>query len=128
MPQYSVDVRYSHEDDGFIAVCPELWETSAFGDTLQEAVRELEIATELVLELCEEDGRAPPDPRTWHQHSGQFRLRVPKSLHGWLVDEAAREGVSLNTFVMARLSEARGARSESLAAIPTTNPNGPHTS
>ena len=43
------------------------------------------------------------------RYSGQFRLRVPRSLHGWLVDRAQREGISLNTLVVELLSEARGA-------------------
>ena len=118
MRRYSIDVRYSQEDRGFIAVCPELWEISAFGESVPEAVQELQVATELALEVSEGDGRVLPEPRTWHHHSGQFRLRVPKSLHAWLAQEAQREGVSLNTFVIARLSEARGARSEPLVPVP----------
>jgi hypothetical protein len=42
------------------------------------------------------------------RYSGQFHLRVPRSLHGWLVDRAQREGVSLNSFVVESLSQARG--------------------
>jgi len=117
MSGYSADVRWSEGDDGFIAICPELGDVSAFASTHAEAVQELQTAIELVLETYGEEGRPPPDPQPWREHSGQFRLRVPRSLHAWLAREAEREGVSLNTFVIARLSEARGARSDALAAI-----------
>lgn len=46
--------------------------------------------------------------RTVRTHSGQFRVGLPESLHSWLVEAAEAEGVSLNTFVVAKLSEARG--------------------
>lgn len=117
MSGYSADVRWSEGDDGFIAICPELGDLSAFGPSAPDAVRELQIAIELVLETYGEEGQPPPEPQLWREYSGQFRLRVPKSLHAWLAQEAEREGVSLNTFVIARLAETRGARSESLAVI-----------
>jgi predicted HicB family RNase H-like nuclease len=104
-------VRWSEADGGFVAICPELGDLSAFGVSASDAVQELQIAIELVLETYDEEGKAPPGARPWHEYSGQFRLRVPRSLHAWLADEADREGVSLNTFVVARLSEARGWRS-----------------
>ena len=55
-----------------------------------------------------EEGWELPEPRTIRRYSGQFRVRLPESLHGWLVEAAEAEGVSLNTFVVAKLSEARG--------------------
>lgn len=56
------------------------------------------------------EGWALPDPAVHHGFSGQFRVRLPRSLHAWLVREAQREGVSLNTFLIACLAEARGPR------------------
>lgn len=43
--------------------------------------------------------------------SGQFRVRLPKSLHEKLTEQAMREGVSLNTYVITLLS-ARSAENE----------------
>ena len=115
---YSTRVVWSEQDQVFIAACPEFHFVTAHGPTVVDAARELQTALELTLETYAEEGWPLPDPQGWHEHSGQFRLRVPKSLHSWLAQEAQREGVSLNTFVVARLSEARGARSEPLASIP----------
>lgn len=110
MNKYSVDCRWSEEDGAFVAVCPELGQLSALGSTAKEAVEELEIAVSLALETYEEEGWPLPNPQTTHCYSGQFRVRLPRSLHAWLVSEAEQEGVSLNSFVISSLSEIRGAR------------------
>lgn len=108
--RFSIDVRWSGEDDGFIAVCPELEGLSAFGESAGAAVAELEEAISLAVETYAEEGWPLPKPRGYPQHSGQLRLRLPRSLHSWLVAEAEQEGVSLNTFLVGRLSEVRGRR------------------
>jgi predicted RNase H-like HicB family nuclease len=108
MPKYSMRVVWSPEDEVFVASCPELVDLSAHGVTPQEATAELSEAIELALSTFEEEGWPLPKARTVRTHSGQFRVRLPESLHSWLVGEAEAEGVSLNTFVVAKLSEARG--------------------
>ncbi|MGH9646380.1 MAG: toxin-antitoxin system HicB family antitoxin [Bryobacteraceae bacterium] len=47
-------------------------------------------------------------PGTFSASSGQWRQRVPKSLHARLVARAAREGVSFNMLVTALLAEGLG--------------------
>jgi antitoxin HicB len=42
--------------------------------------------------------------------SGQWRQRVPRSLHSRLVAKAREEGVSLNTLVTAMIAEGLGKR------------------
>ena len=115
--RYGARVEWSNEDQVFIAHCPEFQGVAAHGSSVPEAVRELSLALEATVETYQEEGWSLPEAVMRHTYSGQFRLRVPKSLHAWLAQEAEREGVSLNTFVVARLSEARGARSEPLAVI-----------
>jgi len=108
MAKYSIDIRWSDEDEGYIASCPELDGVSAFGETPTEAATEAEAAINLALQTYDAEGWAHPEPRLVSQYSGQFRVRLPRSLHKWLVREAEDEGVSLNTYVVSRLSEARG--------------------
>jgi antitoxin HicB len=50
-------------------------------------------------------GRDAPPPLTLPRHSGQFRLRVPRSLHAWLAARAELEGVSLGTLIVQLLTE-----------------------
>ncbi|HSG09518.1 MAG TPA: toxin-antitoxin system HicB family antitoxin [Longimicrobiales bacterium] len=119
--RYSADVRWSDEDEAYVAVCPELGGLSTLGDTRQAAVEELEAAAALAAETYEAEGWPLPEPAVHHSFSGQFRVRLPRSLHAWLVREAQREGVSLNTFVIARLAEARGANAAPERGVPAVD-------
>ena len=47
---------------GYIAVVPELAGCSAFGETEEEALKEVMTATELWLETAEKEGREIPKP------------------------------------------------------------------
>lgn len=38
------------------------------------------------------------------EYSGKISLRIPKSLHAALVDQAKQEGISLNQYILYRLS------------------------
>jgi predicted RNase H-like HicB family nuclease len=59
---YPVTIFYSEEDGGYIAVAPDLKGCSAFGETPQDALRELEIAMELWLEVASRDSSPLPVP------------------------------------------------------------------
>lgn len=105
MSKHSVLIQWSEEDQAFIAISPELEGLSAFGSTYEEAARELSIAQDLYLETLKEDNEAIPEPDTLPSFSGQVRLRLPKSLHASLSNQAKKEGVSLNTHMVHLLSE-----------------------
>jgi predicted RNase H-like HicB family nuclease len=64
MYKYSIEIFYSEDDDdGYIAVVPELPGCSAFGETEEEALEEVKIAMELWLEVAEKEGRKIPKPQ-----------------------------------------------------------------
>lgn len=105
MFKYSVNASWSDEDEGYIALVPELPGLSAFGDTPEEAVAEAKIAAEGFIKVFQEDGCEVPNPRKLSVHSGQTRLRLPKSLHTALSQEAKTEGISLNSYIAYLLSE-----------------------
>ena len=106
--RFSTRVAWSEEDEAFVAVCPEFQGISAFGASSGEAVNELNEALQLAVEAHVAEGWPIPEPRLEPRYSGQFRLRLSKSLHAWLADRAHQEGVSLNTLVLEILSRARG--------------------
>jgi len=62
MYKYAIEIFYSEEDEGYIAVVPELPGCSAFGETEEEALEEVKIARELWLETAEKEGRNVPQP------------------------------------------------------------------
>ena len=98
--RYSTNVHWSDEDSCYIATCHEFPLLSAFGDSKEEALAEFQIVLELAIESYEENTLELPEPRTSVTHSGQFRLRLPKSLHRDMVEAAEKEGVSLNTYAI----------------------------
>ena len=60
--KYPITIFHSEEDEGYIAIAPDLKGCSAFGETPQEALRELETAIELWLEVARQDADPIPEP------------------------------------------------------------------
>jgi len=102
---YSIKVFWSEEDEGYITVCPELEGISAFGESREDALRELDVAIDLVLEDLRDRGEPIPEPASRKAFSGKFNVRVPKTLHARIAEAADEDEVSLNTKVVALLSE-----------------------
>lgn len=63
MHKYAIEIFFSEEDEGYIAIVPELPGCSAFGETPEEALREAGIAVELWLETARNDGIPIPIPK-----------------------------------------------------------------
>lgn len=62
MRDYVINVFWSDEDNCYIATVPDLEGCSAFGETPEAAVREVEVAKKLWLEVAHEDGEDIPEP------------------------------------------------------------------
>jgi predicted RNase H-like HicB family nuclease len=62
MRDYHINIFYSDEDGGYIADIPDLPNCSAFGETPEEALRELQIAKSLWLSVARESGKPVPPP------------------------------------------------------------------
>ena len=54
---------------------------------------------------CLEDGITIPEPSRLEDYSGQFKLRLPKSLHRLLAQRSDEEGVSMNQYCVYLLSK-----------------------
>jgi predicted RNase H-like HicB family nuclease len=63
MKDYHINIFYSEEDEGYIADIPDLKYCSAFGSTVEEAVREVLIAKATWLEAAKAEGKPIPEPR-----------------------------------------------------------------
>ena len=63
MKDYHINVFYSDEDEGYIADIPDLIHCSAFGETPEEAVREVLVAKNAWLESARAAGKSIPRPR-----------------------------------------------------------------
>ncbi|HZJ09159.1 MAG TPA: type II toxin-antitoxin system HicB family antitoxin [Trueperaceae bacterium] len=101
--RYSIQVLADEQDGGFVAVSPEFPGVSAFGDTRDEALEEVRTALELAIETYEEEGWPLPEPAAFLAQelpSGEFRVRLPRSVHAQLGRRAAAERVSQNQLVV----------------------------
>ncbi len=63
MADYHINVFYSEEDEGYIADIPDLKSCSAFGDTPEEALREVLIAKQAWLASAKKHRKPIPPPR-----------------------------------------------------------------
>ncbi|MEX2099881.1 MAG: type II toxin-antitoxin system HicB family antitoxin [Acidimicrobiia bacterium] len=63
MKDYHINIFYSEEDEAYIADIPDLRHCSAFGDSPEEALREVLIAKEGWLHVALEEGIPIPEPR-----------------------------------------------------------------
>lgn len=110
MNKYSLNIFWSDEDEGYIATCPEFPGLSAFGETPEEAMAEAQTALQLFIESYHADGLPLPEPQSTEEFSGQYRVRLPKSLHRQAAQMASSEGTSLNQLTVAALAEKIGAK------------------
>jgi predicted RNase H-like HicB family nuclease len=63
MKDYHINIFYSEEDEGYIADIPDLKFCSAFGETPEEALMEVQIAKAAWLEAAIAEGKPIPIPR-----------------------------------------------------------------
>jgi len=63
MKDYHINIFYSDEDGGYIADIPDLEACSAFGETPEEALNQLQVARAAWLEAARAEGKPIPRPR-----------------------------------------------------------------
>jgi predicted RNase H-like HicB family nuclease len=105
--KYPAQVFFSEEDEGFIAIAPDLPGCSAFGATQEEALAELQVAIDVWRGAAAKAGNPippPSKPQTDPLPSGKVLVRMPRSLHGRLNERAKAEDVSLNQLIVHLLS------------------------
>jgi len=99
---YPVVISWDKEDEIFIAEVPTLQGCMTHGRTREEAITNAKEAAELWLEVARKNGDfIPPPPR---RASGKLVLRMPRDLHAHVTERAAREGVSINTWIVAAIA------------------------
>lgn len=60
--KYTIEIFYSEEDEGYIAIAPELPGCSAFGETEEEALKEIRVVVDMWLETAKKENREIPKP------------------------------------------------------------------
>jgi predicted RNase H-like HicB family nuclease len=106
---YKIEVIEDKEEGGYVLSCPELRGCITCADTIQEGFEMLEDVKKCWFTACLEDGIPIPEPTTANDYSGQFKLRMPKSLHKTLADRSRQEGISMNQYCLYLLSSGANA-------------------
>ena len=104
---YPVQLTQQRDDDDayWLAEILDLPGCVSDGATPDEAIENLEDAKQLWIETQIEDGLEVPEPTQADDYSGKFLVRMPKTLHRRLSEQAKREGISLNQHVIVLLSD-----------------------
>lgn len=63
MRDYHINIFYSEEDNGYIADIPDLVSCSAFGETPEEALQEVQHAKELWIKAAQAANKPIPPPQ-----------------------------------------------------------------
>ena len=102
---WNFKVKKVNDESGnyYLGCIQEIPEVRAHGYTLDECYDLVMEILETNLELMIEDGEKIPEPVD-KNYSGKFNVRIPKSLHKKLSEEAEDEGVSLNQLAVYKLS------------------------
>jgi antitoxin HicB len=98
-------IEIIEDEDGVVATIPDLPGCASFGETIEEAVRNVAATKALWIKGRVESKQVVPEPSTVDEFSGKFVLRIPRVLHKSLDREAKRQGVSLNQYILHLLSE-----------------------
>lgn len=97
---YRMELTPDPDEGGFVVSYPDLPGCLSSGETIEEAVSNAADAKRAWLEAAIEDGVVIQEPSSLDDYSGQFKLRLPKSLHRSLAERSRQEGISMNQYCL----------------------------
>ena len=95
---YRMEIIRDSDEGGFVASYPDLPGCITCGETEEEALKNALDAKKAWLEAALEENIEIPEPDSLEAYSGQFKLRLPRSLHRALAEHSQREGISMNQY------------------------------
>jgi len=96
-------------DDRVFVEIPDLPGCLSQGESVEEAIRNIDEARVLWIETAYTKGSCIPTPSSEKEYSGRILLRMPSYLHKRLAVTAETEGVSLNHYLVSLLSSRQSA-------------------
>ena len=102
---YRMEIIRDSDDGGFVASYPDLPGCITCGETEEEALKNALDAKKAWLEAALEENIEIPEPDSLEAYSGQFKLRLPRSLHRALAEHSQREGISMNQYCVYLLAK-----------------------
>ena len=102
---YRMEIVEDKDEGGFVVSFPELPGCITCGDTIETAIANAVDAKKSWLQTALEYGITIHEPDSLEEYSGQFKLRIPRSLHRSLAEHSKREGISMNQYCVYLLSK-----------------------
>ena len=105
---YRMEIIPDMEEGGYTAKFPDLPGCLTCAETIEELVVSASDAKKVWLTAALEDGSEIAEPQQESDlldYSGQFKLRMPKSLHKSLSIHAKQEGISMNQYCLYLLAK-----------------------
>lgn len=102
---YRLEIVKDMEEGGYVASYPDLKGCLTSGETLESVAANAEDCKREWFRAAIEDGYEIPEPSTVNEYSGQFKLRIPKSLHKILAEHSKQEGISMNQYCLYLLTK-----------------------
>ena len=103
--RYAYRIEWSKEDGEHVGLCTELPSLSWLAPTQEEALKGIKDLVREVLVDMSNNAEIPPKPLAEKEYSGVFKVRIPPFLHRRLALEAARNQISLNRLISAKLAD-----------------------
>lgn len=101
---YRIELVPDLKEGGYAVSVPDLPGCISVGETMEQAMKNIEDAKHEWLMAAMEGCLPIPEPSSIDDYSGQFKLRIPKSLHMSLAEHSKREGISMNQYCLYLLS------------------------
>ena len=102
---YRNALSQSKDEGGYVVSYPDLPGCITCGETIEAAVANAVDAKKAWIEVALEEGIEIHEPDNLEDYSGQFKLRIPRSLHRSLAEHSKREGISMNQYCVYLLSK-----------------------
>ena len=101
---YRMEIVEDKDEGGYVVSFPDLPGCITCGKTIESAVANAADAKRAWLEAALEEGLMIQEPDSLEDYSGQFKLRIPRSLHRSLAEHSKKEGISMNQYCVYLLS------------------------
>ena len=102
---YRMELIPDPDEGGYTVSFPDLPGCLTCGETYEDAIRNAEDAKREWIQAAMEDSIEIPEPVSEAEYSGQFKLRIPKSLHRALAQHSKEEGISMNQYCLYLLTK-----------------------
>lgn len=95
---YKMEIIEDQDEGGFVISYPDLPGCITCGETIESAMQNAKDAKREWIRAALEEGIEIYEPDSLENYSGQFKLRIPRSLHRSLAEHSQREGISMNQY------------------------------